>query len=89
MKVTARSAGARQRVSHYIVSAQIWIFRIHALRTVSGEGDSASVSTSSVATLKDAYTDADLFERKSNRVNNVFVGSAQRLCNIIGTCSFV
>jgi hypothetical protein len=36
--------------------------RIHALRTVSGEGDSASVSTSTVAALEDAYTDADLFE---------------------------
>jgi hypothetical protein len=35
--------------------------RIHALRTVSGEGDSASVSAT-VAALEDAYTDADLFE---------------------------
>jgi hypothetical protein len=36
--------------------------RIHALCTVSGEGDSASMSTSTVAALADAYTDADLFE---------------------------
>jgi hypothetical protein len=36
--------------------------RIHALRTVSGEGDSASVSTSTVAAHAVAYTDADLFE---------------------------
>jgi hypothetical protein len=35
--------------------------RIHVLRTVSGEGDSASVSAT-VAALEDAYTDADLFE---------------------------
>jgi hypothetical protein len=35
--------------------------RIHALRTVSGEEDSASVSATAAA-LKDAYTDADLFE---------------------------
>jgi hypothetical protein len=35
--------------------------RIHALRTVSGEGDSASVSAT-VAALEDACTDADLFE---------------------------
>jgi hypothetical protein len=33
--------------------------RIHALRTVSGEGDSTSVSTT-VAALEDEYTDADL-----------------------------
>jgi hypothetical protein len=38
--------------------------RIHALRTVSGEGDSALVSAT-VATLEDAYTDADLFETVS------------------------
>jgi hypothetical protein len=36
--------------------------RIHALRTISGEGDSASVSTSTVAILEDAYTDANVFE---------------------------
>jgi hypothetical protein len=36
--------------------------RIHALRTVSGERGSASVSTSTVAALEDAYTDTDLFE---------------------------
>jgi hypothetical protein len=36
--------------------------RIHALRTVSEEGDSASVSPF-VAALKDAYTDVDLFKR--------------------------
>jgi hypothetical protein len=35
--------------------------RIHALRTVSREGDSASVSAT-VSALEDAYTDADLFE---------------------------
>jgi hypothetical protein len=35
--------------------------RIHALRTVSGEGDSAYVSAT-VAALEDAYADADLFE---------------------------
>ena len=35
--------------------------RIHAFRTVSGDGDSASVSAT-VAALEDAYTDADLFE---------------------------
>jgi hypothetical protein len=35
--------------------------QIHALRTVSGDGDSASVSAT-VAALEDAYTDADLFE---------------------------
>jgi hypothetical protein len=36
--------------------------RIHALRTVSGEGGSASVSSSTVAALDDAYTDDDLYE---------------------------
>jgi hypothetical protein len=35
--------------------------RIHALRTVSGEGDTESVSATAAA-LEDAYTDADLFE---------------------------
>jgi hypothetical protein len=35
--------------------------RIHALRTTSGKGGSASVSAT-VAALEDAYTDADLFE---------------------------
>jgi hypothetical protein len=38
--------------------------RIHALRTVSGEGDSALVSAT-VAALEDAYTDADLLETVS------------------------
>jgi hypothetical protein len=38
--------------------------RIHALRTVSGEGDSALVSAN-VAALEDAYTDADLLETVS------------------------
>jgi hypothetical protein len=33
--------------------------RIHALRTVSGNGDSASLSSTVVA-LEDVYTDADL-----------------------------
>ncbi len=43
---------------HLQLSQLKWI---HALRTVSGEGDSASVSAT-VAALEDACTDADLFE---------------------------
>jgi hypothetical protein len=35
--------------------------RVHARRTVSGEGDSALV-LAAVAALEDAYTDADIFE---------------------------
>jgi hypothetical protein len=35
--------------------------RMHTLRTVSGEGNSASVSVS-IAAIEDAYTESDLFE---------------------------
>jgi hypothetical protein len=54
----ADAVDSRRPPLHLQLSQLKWI---HALRTVSGEGDTPSVSAT-VAALEDAYTDDDLFE---------------------------